>query len=406
MFDLFKYEFKKLWNRLTKIAVGALVLIITVFTIITSYASQSVQVIKSDGEIVKGITAHRVLKEESLGIEGVLDTEYLENLVEEYNASEQKKVFKDKPHMMKYRFINYFINAIHYGNNMMPFYGDLDFDFLKSEEELYEAYKESLKLNIKETNYYSGVFKYTDKQMKMLKEKVEDLEFPLKVGYDKGLSNFVEAFCAYFTFLLIVLVFVLSTTFSKDTKSGVDELLLSSKFGRKKIMNVKLLVGNSMGVAIYGVYIGALLLVHGIFASLDGFGNSIQMYWINSLSNISFGMGILIMIFKGLLAVLIITNLVMLISIVCRNSKLGAGMSLVSLFMLIKLTYTGKLIQLIPNPIYWSTNLGGRMVDFEVYYFIGDIMIPYTVIVVILSLVYLIIIRVLTVLAYKRYAIK
>lgn len=406
MFDLFKYEFKKLWNRLTKIAVGALVLILTVFTIITSYASQSVQVIKSDGEIVKGITAHRVLKKESLGIEGVLDTEYLENLVEEYNASEQKKVFKDKPHMMKYRFINYFINAIHYGNNMMPFYGDLDFDFLKSEEELYEAYKESLKLNIKETNYYSGIFKYTDEQMKILEEKVDDLEFPLKVGYDKGLSNFVEAFCAYFTFLLIVLVFILSTTFSKDTKSGIDELLLSSKFGRKKIMNVKLLVGNLMGVAIYGVYIGTLLLVHGIFASLDGFGNSIQMYWINSLSNISFGMGILIMIFKGLLAVLIITNLVMLISIVCRNSKLGAGMSLASLFMLIKLTYTGKLIQLIPNPIYWSTNLGGRMVDFEVYYFIGDIMIPYTVIVVILSLIYLIIIRVLTVLAYKRYAIK
>lgn len=402
MFNLLKCELKKLCNKTTRIAISSLVIIISVFVILGSYADSSIQVITENGDIVKGIIAHRVLREESLDIEGTLDTEYLNNLVKEYNFSKQKEVFKDNPHMMKYRFVNYFINAIHYGANMMPFYSDLDFDFLDTEEEFYEYYKKSLLNKRKEFN---GLFKYTDKQLKVIEQKIDKLE-PLKFGYNKGLTNFIESFSAYFTLLLIVIVFVIGTLFSKDAANGVDELLLSSKYGRKKIMNTKILAGNIMSSFIYLLFIITLLLIHGIFASLDGFTTSAQSYWINCISNINLGTGILIMIFRGFLAVLVIANLVIFISIVCRTSKFGVGGSLVILIMIIRGTYTTDMNKLHVNPIFAATSLDGRLVDFEVYYFINDVMIPYTAVFMVGVAIYLIVARVITILSYKKYSIK
>ncbi|MGL4656480.1 MAG: ABC transporter permease subunit [Sarcina sp.] len=402
MFRLLKYELKKLWNKTTKIAVGCLVVIISIFVIMGSYANSSIQVITESGDIVKGITAHRVLREESLDIEGTLDTQYLNNLVKEYNSSKQKEVFKDKPHMMKYRFVNYLINAIHYGDNMMSFYGDLDFDFLDSEEAFYDYYKKSLLNNRKEFN---SLFKYTDEELKVIERKIEKLEL-LKVGYNKGLTNFIETFSAHFTLLLIVIVFVLGTVFSKDSPNGVDELLLSSKFGRRKIMNTKILAGNIISIFIYLIFILILLFIHGVFASLDGFTTSAQTYWVNCLSNINLGTGIFIMLFRGLLTVLFIANLVMFISIICRNSKLSVGASLITLILIIRGTYTADLNKLQVNPIFAATSLDGRLVNFEVYHFINDLMIPYTVVFMSLVLIYLAVIRTVTVLSYKKYAIK
>ncbi|WP_288479449.1 hypothetical protein [uncultured Clostridium sp.] len=234
MFKLVKYEFRKMWSLLTIISITLLIILTVIFNVMGSYFHSTVQVIKNDGTIEKGVKAHFILRKESEDIKGVLDEEYLKKLLKEYNSSEQKKVFKDKPHMMKYRFVNYFINAINYGANMMHFYSDLDFDFLNSEEEFYNKYKNYLEQTIKENNEYKGIQIYTHKQIEEIKEKINKLEFPLNVGYNKGLTNFIETYSSYFTIFLIVIVFSLSTVFSKDTNNGVDELLLSSKFGRKK----------------------------------------------------------------------------------------------------------------------------------------------------------------------------
>lgn len=403
MFKLVKYEFRKMWSLLTIISIALLIILTVIFNVMGSYFHSTVQVIKNDGTIEKGVKAHFILRKESEDIKGVLDEEYLKKLVKEYNSSEQKKVFKDKPHMMKYRFVNYFINAINYGANMMPFYGDLDFDFLNSEEEFYNKYKNYLEQTIKENNEYKGIQKYTDKQIEEIKGKINKLEFPLKVGYNKGLTNFIETYSSYFTIFLIVIVFSLSTVFSKDTNNGVDELLLSSKFGRKKSMNAKIIAGNLFSILVYLIYIFTSLLIHGIFASLDGFGTSSQMFWVKCILNISLGTGILIMLFKGLLCVLVISNLVMFISMLLKNSKLSTITSIGVLFALIKLTYTTDMLKLALNPIYIATHLNGRLVEFETYYFIGEMMISYTLIAIILSIIYLIIIRVSTVIVYRRY---
>lgn len=185
MFKLVKYEFRKMWSLLTIISIALLIILTVIFNVMGSYFHSTVQVIKNDGTIEKGVKAHFILRKESEDIKGILDDDYLKKLVKEYNSSEQKKVFKDKPHMMKYRFVNYFINAINYGANMMPFYGDLDFDFLNSEEEFYNKYKNYLEQTIKENNEYKGIKKYTDKQIEEIKRKINKLEFPLKVGYNK-----------------------------------------------------------------------------------------------------------------------------------------------------------------------------------------------------------------------------
>ena len=110
------------------------------------------------------------------------------------------------------------------------------------------------------------------------------------------------------------------------------------------------------------------------------------------------------MIGHGLLTVLIIANLVMLISIKFKYSKLTTLLSLASIFILIRLTFTNNSLQLQLNPIYFAKGFYSAVPNvFEIYYFVGDRVIPYSLAFIGMAGIYMLLIRILTVRQYKRY---
>ncbi|MBZ9607288.1 hypothetical protein G9F73_005540 [Clostridium estertheticum] len=404
MKELVKYEFRKIWTQLTIVAVVSLIVISTITNLIAFYDSSVA--ITSDGKEVKGIKSFRTIKNESKNIKGVMNQDYLDNLVKEFNSSKEKQEFKDSLGLdltTKYNYTNHIINFANYGkdtfNNMM----DLDFDFLKSEKEFYNQYKKSVSDTIRFHNT-NNWFKYTDNHMDMINEKIDKLETPFKVDYYEGLTHFIWQYESQYLLVLIVVGFALSSLFSKDSNNGIDELTLSSKFGRKKNMNARIIAGNMFAVAVYIIFIGTLLIEFGAVVSLQGWGVSIQNLWYTCLYNISAGTGILIMISHGILGVLIVANLVMLISIKVKYSKLATLLSLSSIYILERLTYTSNTLQLQLNPIYFANSFYSATPNaFEIYYFIGNIMIPYTLVFAVIACIYMLIIRCLTVRQYKRY---
>ncbi|MGL5712750.1 MAG: hypothetical protein ACRCX2_07005 [Paraclostridium sp.] len=393
-----KYEFKKIWTKLTIISVISLIVVSTILNLIAFFNSEVA--ITSDGYEIRGMKSFRAIKKQSQDIKGEINQEYLDNLVKEFNSSVEKNEFSEmmKYELTKYKFPNLTINFANYGPKMMSDKKNLDFKFLESEEDFYNQYKKSMSETIKVENQQNW-FRYTNEQMNEINKKIDDIDIPFKVDYYQGLEYFMWQYGAQYIFVLIVIAFALSSFFSKDSNNGIDELSLSSKFGRKMNMNARIIAGNIFAVVIYTMFTLNLLIQIGAVASLSGWNQSIQNMLYTCLYNISIGDGILIMITQGLLVMLIITNLVMFISVKFKYSKLATILSLASIWLIDRLTYTTDTLSLQLNPLYYVTST----ISSSTYYFIGDIMIPYVLAFVGIGAMYLIIIRILTIREYKKY---
>lgn len=398
MKQIIKYEFRKIWTKLTIISVISLMVVSTTLNFIAFFNSEVA--ITSDGDEIRGIRSFRAIKNQSEDIKGEMNQEYLDNLVKEFNSSVEKNEFIEmmKYELTKYKFPNLTINFANYGPNMMSDKKDLDFKFLQSEEDFYNEYKKSVSETIKFDNQKNW-FRYTDEQMNQINKKIDDIDIPFKVDYYQGLEYFIWQYGAQYIFVLIVIAFALSSLFSKDSNNGIDELSLASKFGRKKNMNTRIIAGNIFAVVVYAMFIGNLLIQIGAVASLSGWNQSIQNMLYTCIYSISAGDGIVILIMQGLLVLLIITNLVMFISIKFKYSKLATILSLASIWLIDRLTYTTDTLSLQLNPFYYVTST----ISSSTYYFIGDIMIPYVLAFIGIGAMYLLIIRILTIREYKKY---
>lgn len=403
MKNLVKFEFRKIWTKLTLISVTSLIVVSTILTIIGYYSIDSA--VNSKGEEVKGIKAFRVIKNESKNMKGLMDQDYLDKLVEDFNSSKEKLNFEDRLGLWLTRFdvSNHIINYANYGKESFNIYMGLDFNFLKSEKDFYNQYKKTVKDNILFDNQQLW-FKYSDKNIEKINEKVENIKTPFNVDYYEGINNLMWQFSEQFLFVPLVIAFSLSSFFSKDSNNGIDELTLSSKYGRKKNMNARIISGNIFTVVVYAIFIATLLIEHQLMGSLQGWNQSIQNIFHTCIYNISLGTGVLIMICQGLLTTLLVANLVMFVSIKIRYSKLATLLALGGVGILERLTYTDNSLQLQLNPMYFSTSLyAGSPSVFNIFYFIGDTMIPYIVAFPILVLLYIVIINVLTKREYKKY---
>lgn len=397
---MIRFEYKKIWTKTTILAISALLIYSLIMTAI-GYLQFEYTTITKDGKSVTGIGAFRTLKNEAQDIEGVMNQEYLDNLVQMYNSSEEKQ--NKYLGMIKYQFPNYLINFAAYSERMNSNLLDLDFEFLNSEDAFYTQYKNAVSNQIK-INNKKNWFRYTDSQMSIINEKVSDLDTTFRVGYYEGLSRVISAYAEHYWLILIVLVFALCSIFSKDSGNGIDELTLASKYGRKRNMNARIIAGNLFAITVYVIFLGTLLLEHGIVASLHGLGLSAQNIWRTCLYDISIGTGMLLMFAQGLLCILIITNLTMMLSIWVKYVKLSALLSLAIVLLLRQFTQTVDTFVLQLNPLYYARYLAVSS-DFEIYYFVGNVALIYSLIILILTAVYLSMIRLLIVLRYKRYAI-
>ncbi len=396
---MIRFEYKKIW---TKIAVFAISMLFFYSLIMTGvgYLYFENTTITKEGERVTGIGAFEALRKESEDIEGVMNQEYLDKLVSSYNSSVEKQ--NKFLGMIKYQFPNYLINFAAYSERMNSNLLDLDFDFLSSEDKFYAQYKNSVSNLIKIDNQ-SNWFRYTDSQMDIINGKVMGLNTPFQTGYYEGLSRVISAYSEQYWLILIVLAFALCSIFSKDSMNGIDELSLASKYGRKRNMNARIIAGNLFAVTVYGIFIVFLLLEHGVVASLHGLGLSAQNIWKTCLYDISIGIGILLMFAQGLICILITANLIMLLSIWVNYVKLSALLSLTSVLLLRQLTQTLDTFMLQLNPLYFARYLAVSN-DFEIYYFISNIMLPYSLVFLVLAAIYLTIIRLITTARYRRYS--
>lgn len=392
-------EYRKMWNKITGVAVLAMCAVVILHLFI--YLNLQYRAIDSEGQIVEGLASYRALREASEEIKGTMDGTYIRELVDKYNNSFDKSYLKEHRGflgtggMTKFMVPNYFINYAYYGAYMSN--GNdkigLEYDFLDSEDEFYKTYKETVKEHLAEVN------PYTEEQMNILGKKVDKLNIPYQTGYYQGLANLRAWFVLDYGLIFVVLAFALSGIFAKDHAGGITELTLSSKYGRKNNFNVRWIAGNMFIISIYFIFIGVQLIVNGIIATLDGWNLPAQMFWFECLHNITVGEGILILFGGGLLGAIVIGNIVMLISIKMKNRKLAVILSAIAVFWILKSKNVYGFSKMFNPANFISDSL------LTGYCFVGDMALPYFVIAIIFTLFYVALLRIGIKMSYRKYYI-
>lgn len=401
MKDLIKLEYKKLWNGVSVVSIVAL----SVLTIILAVVTLNVQrrTIDKDGNIVNGLASFRALKEAAKDMEGVMDGDYIQNLIEDYNSSfdksymDEDRGFLGTGGVTKYTITNYVINYAYYGPYMSN--GNdkigLDYEFLNSEESFYQKYKDAIMEQLLYMNEENDVIKYSEEQIAALQDKVNHIKTPFRVAYHTGLSNIINYFVKEYSVFFILLAFCLASVYAKDSVNGIDELALSSRHGRKRDMIARWIAGNLFAVSTYLIFVGMLIVVHGIIESLHGMNASAQTFWFDCIYNINVGTGILIILLCGLAGALVMANIVMFLSMLIKNSKVAVIAGIAIVWLLGRHTYSQMRLL---NPIQF-----GGSATIESFLFVGKAIIPYFAIVLLLSIVYITILWLVTRLFYKRY---
>lgn len=392
-------EYRKLWNKIAGVAVIAMCTVAILHLFV--YLNLQYRSIDSQGEIVEGLASYRALKDASEELEGVMDGEYIQNLITSYNSSFDKAYLAEHRGylgtggMTKYMVPNYFINYAYFGPYMSN--GNdkvgLDYYFLESEEMFYTTYKETVKEHLADNGFYS------DEQLLVMNRKADNLKTPFVTGYYQGLANLRSWYIKDYSLVFIMLAFTLAGLFSKDNTGGVTELTLSSRYGRKMNLNARWIAGNLFAVSVYLIYLGVQLIMNGLIGTLAGWNVSAQMLWFDSLYNMTIGDGLLIMFVGGLLGTLVVANLVMLFSIKLKNVKLAAVLSAIAVFMIMRTKDMYGTIELISPMNFENDNLIKR------YIFIGNAAVPYFVVVLVLTVLYVVILYIGTKLSYKKYHI-
>ena len=399
-------EYRKLWNKIAGVAVIAMCVVVILHLLI--YSNLQYRSIDSQGQIVEGLASHRTLREATKDLVGVMDGEYIQNLITSYNSSFDKEYLAEHRGylgtggMTKYMVPNYFINYAYFGQYMSNGNENvgLDYDFLESEERFYATYKETVKEHLAEGNILSNM--YTDEQLLVLYDMVDNLKTPYSTGYFDGLSMLRAWYILDYSLVFYVLAFGLAGLFSKDNAGGVTELTLSSRYGRKKNLNARWIAGNMFIASVFMIYLGTQIVVNGLIGTLDGWNMSAQMMWFTCLYNMKFGTGLNIMFTGGLLGALAVGNIVMLISMKTKNMKLAAALSIIVVYVIVK---TENMYSLIGKFMFISPINFEKDYLIEMFLFIGKTALPWFIVIFALTVLYVAILYIGIRLSYKKYHI-
>ncbi len=402
MKDFVKSEYRKLWNGVSIAAITALGILTIIYAVVT--LGIQYRTLDANGNLVTGLTSFRALREAAQDLEGVMDEEYIQRLSADYNASFDKAYleehwgFMGTGGMTKYMISNYLINYAYFGpymsngNDKMG----LDYEFLHSEESFYQKYKEAVIEQLLYVNEENGTFQYSEKQVATLTEKVQKLKTPFQIGYHTGWSHVTNYFRMEYPVFFVLLAFCLACVYAKDSAGGIDELVLAARHGRNKDMAARWIAGNLFALTVYFIYVGMLMIVHGAIAGLQGLDVSVQASWFECFYSICLGTGLLMIFFGGMAGALVMANIVMLLSIAIKNAKLVAAAGIVIVWLLRKPTYSQmKLL----NPIQFGGNESVTS-----FLFVGNTIVPYFVIVMLLGAVYVTVLRMAMRRSYKKYS--
>ena len=281
MLDLVRFELKKLLVRRTSLiaCAGILVMLCGIMTlniVQTKTASDT-------GEVLNGTAAIAHQKEKAAAHEGVLTVERVQDEVVAYQALAFSKVDpadvaglsdeaayalmiqaydEDEFRAIYDSYYAYLLSPWKVGA-LEPYQVAAQLDD-GAADGFYEAVAGKLQRTL--DNDMGGTWTYSDAERAYWTEKQGGVGEPLAYGYAGGWSD-VLACLGFFAFAMVAVCIALTPVFSGEYQDRTDAVLLSSRYGRSKLVAAKIVAALAFATAYFAL---ATLIIMG--AALAFFG--------------------------------------------------------------------------------------------------------------------------------------
>lgn len=241
MGTLIKFELKKLYkSRLNQIVFLGTCLLMAFIMLLSVRQTRTYD---KEGNRLEGLESIKYEKEMMKELEGPLTDERVESLIKEYqemlanpdnledgffNESVRYRYYYSRQHLLWLIGHNYDEIFTHtFGGNL----GELD---LQDRMDFYEAGKERI-LN---TMLYAGDWKYSNAELEFWEKKEDKITTPIYYGYADGWSRLFDVL-GYFIIPFFSLGVLIARIYTGEYESGAEHIILTTKYGKTKIILAK-----------------------------------------------------------------------------------------------------------------------------------------------------------------------
>ncbi|NMS89350.1 ABC transporter permease [Clostridioides difficile] len=281
---LIKFELKKIIKRKSTIAVilGSLALSMILFSLMPFQERAN----DESGKDYRGLQAIELKKQQSKLNEGYITDKKVENSVKEYQKmfNNPNNIIKDENGFSDFKpdiYWKFFYPNKSFYNFIAESYSkpnDLDSSIIKtmSLKNGIDFYKSrNKKINtILNMEYKDG--NYTQKEKEFWLSKNKEISEPYLNGYYKGWDDFILS-RDLLIFTILAICISIASVFSGEYQSGTDSVILSSKYGKSKVITAKIISSFLFGTIIFIINtiicIGILILSFG----MDGWNLPLQL---------------------------------------------------------------------------------------------------------------------------------
>lgn len=284
MSTLIKFELKKIIKRKSTIAVtlGSLALSIILFSLMPLQERAN----DENGKEYRGLQAIELKKQQSKLNDGYITDKKVENSVKEYqkmfnnpdNIIKDENGFSDFKPDIYWKF--FYPNKSFYSFIIESYSKPNDFDSsiiktmsLKNGVDFYKSRNEKIN-TILNMEYADG--NYTQKEKDFWLSKNKEISEPYLNGYYQGWDYFILS-RDLLIFTILAICISIASVFSGEYQSGTDSVILSSKYGKSKVITAKIISSFLFGTIIFiintTVCVGILTLSFGT----DGWNLPLQL---------------------------------------------------------------------------------------------------------------------------------
>lgn len=310
VFVLVQYEYKKIFRQRTvKIALAAAFALIMISGGMAVLSGS----ITAGGEVVSsGYQNETERKKEEMSYTGeAVDAGLLEEAREtfkKYPVDYVTNAYDTKEEWDAYR-----MYARPY-NSLVSLVNGVGVDILTMDVNKFYEYRQAAM----ETKYKAEYL--SEGEITFLKKLDEQVEKPFRYSYIRAYRRFISLQYTNGMITAFAVAVCLAGIFAGEYTSGVDALMLASKYGKSKVITAKLLAGFSFAAAVSLIFLTAAFFELSCIHGFEGANAPIQLGYVTSGYPLTMGQTVMLMFLYNILAVCLTSGIVMLLSAVMKSS--------------------------------------------------------------------------------------
>ena len=323
---LLRFECKKLLNRkFTVITIFALMLCVMAlsFLIISENTNYN-----ADGSRISGMKAIRVNKASQAISEGKLTKQKLLEAFHQYQKVMNKPSnyegttddLKDEVYVTELQPYDNVLSLLR--RNYSPT-GRYDYYILSSvSDEMIDQFYEIRHAKIQELvnmDYSYGNYSQTEKEFILNKDS--KIKTPFSYDYADGWGDILQrGFFTVFLLIGLAVCVIIAPIFAYEYQTGADAVVLSTRFGRKRIIQAKILAGFLVSSGIFFFATAFFMIINFAAYGIQGWNASFQILSFTSFYNLTILQVFLRGILLNYLIVMAVMSITILLSSVCKTS--------------------------------------------------------------------------------------